>query len=697
VREDFNLQLKKRFQLLQTEDNTLEESWQDMKEVYHQTAKERLGYSKKGDKEWLSENTWQAIKERKECKAKIMGCRSERIKNIQKDKYREANIKVKKSARKDKRRYIDGLAQQAEDAARQGNQSTLYKITRNLCNNKRTSSLPIKDKNGKMLTSKSDQEARWREHFEEVLNRPEPLTPASVEEPSENLKVNIEPPTIDEIKEAIKHLKNGKAPGPDNLNAELFKADPDTAAEALHPLFDSIWKEEKIPSDWQNGSIVKVPKKGNLADCNNWRGITLLSIPSKIFAKIMIRRLEPALDKILRKEQAGFRRGRGCSDHICALRNIIEQCTEWQRELYVNFIDYEKAFDSVHRETLWKILRSYGVPTKIINVIKQFYINFRCTIGTSELNFAVKSGVRQGCVMSGMLFIIVIDWVMTKATADGRRGIRWTPFTQLDDLDYADDISLLSHNADHIQQKTDRLAEYGEQVGLRINIKKTKLMKIGTERRDSITVRGEPVDDVERFCYLGSVVTREGGTEADIKARLGKARQAFGRLTPIWKSSKYSRRTKIKIYSSCVLSVLLYGSECWRTTQRDNQQLAVFHTTCLRKIYKIYWPNTISNADLYKLAKQEPLVTTIRRRRWRWVGHTLRRERDNITRTALRWTPEGRRRRGRPKNTWRRTLEAEAQTQKKTWSDLETIAKNRRAWSDLTAALCASNGHEADE
>ena len=84
---------------------------------------------------------------------------------------------------------------------------------------------------------------------------------------------------------------------------------------------------------------MKIQKKGNLADCNNWRGITLLSIPSKILCKVIIKRIQPALDKILRKEQAGFRRGRGCEEHISALRNIVEQSAEWQRQLYINFID----------------------------------------------------------------------------------------------------------------------------------------------------------------------------------------------------------------------------------------------------------------------------------------------------------------------------------------------------------------------
>ena len=157
------------------------------------------------------------------------------------------------------------------------------------------------------------------------------------------------------------------------------------------------------------GVIVKIPKKGSLKNCDNWRGITLLSIPSKILAKVIIQRISDAIDKQLRREQAGFRKGRGCADQIFTPRNIIEQCTEWQRQLYINFVDFEKAFDSIHRDSLWRILRLYGIPQEILLIIKGFYTNFTCQVGNSNHTFEVKTGVRQGCVMSALLFNTVID------------------------------------------------------------------------------------------------------------------------------------------------------------------------------------------------------------------------------------------------------------------------------------------------
>ena len=149
------------------------------------------------------------------------------------------------------------------------------------------------------------------------------------------------------------------------------------------------------------------------------------------------------MDQRLRQEQAGFRKGRGCTDQIFTLRNIIEQCTEWQRQLYFNYVDFEKAFDSIHRECLWRILRAYGIPQQIVLVIKSFYNNFKCRVGNNQSIFGVKTGVGQGCPMSALLFNLAIDWVMRQTTSDRLRGIRWTLFSTLEDLDFADDLALV--------------------------------------------------------------------------------------------------------------------------------------------------------------------------------------------------------------------------------------------------------------
>ena len=460
----FVLQLRNRFQALSNideqsideEEDTVNQKWKQVKNIFDEASKTCLGMQKtRKKKEWITPDTWQVIEERRQLKKKINDSKSARLREKYRAAYTETNRRVKRKIRTDKRAYMEDLAKEAEEAAQKGEQRNVYKVTKLICgkyNGNRN--VPIRDKQGQLLTSEKDQEARWVEHFNEVLNRPPPEEEPDIPEAEEDLSVDTGPPKKEEIIAAINSLKNHKAPGKDRLNAELFKADAVTTASILQPLFNTIWDRRKIPDDWNKGVIIKIPKKGALSDCNNWRGITLLSTPSKILAKVIMKRLSLAVDHRLREEQAGFRRGRGCIDHIFTLRNIIEQSTEWQRTLYINFVDFAKAFDSVHRHSLWKLLRAYGIPFHLVEIIKSFYDNFTCCVGDGDILFEVHTGVRQGCVMSTFLFNLVVDWIMHRTTEDQVRGIRWTPFSYLEDLDYADDLALLSHTHTHIQEKT---------------------------------------------------------------------------------------------------------------------------------------------------------------------------------------------------------------------------------------------------
>ncbi len=258
--------------------------------------------------------------------------------------------------------------------------SVVYKITKQLCGKPNTSTSNVKDKHGKLLTTERELANRWVEYFKDVLNHHDPDEPANVIPSIELLNIDTSTPTKEEILKAITTLKNRKAPGEDQIHAELLKADTPTATKIFQNLFTDIWEKETIPEDWSKGLIIKLPKKGDLQTCDNWCGITLLSIPSKVFCKVLLQRIETAINTKLREEQAGFRKGRGCIDQIFTLRNIIEQSIEWNHPVYINFIDFRKAFDSIHRETLWRILQSYGIPPKFISIIKKFYDNFECSI-----------------------------------------------------------------------------------------------------------------------------------------------------------------------------------------------------------------------------------------------------------------------------------------------------------------------------
>ena len=175
-------------------------------------------------------------------------------------------------------------------------------------------------------------------------------------------------------------MKNRKAPGRDGITVELMKADNIITESILEELFRVIWDTEEIPSGWTKGIIIKIPKKGDLTVCDNSRDVTLLSVPGKIFGKVLINCIKDGVDKELRNEQAGFREGRSTVEQLFILRNIIEQSVEWQAGLYINFVDFEKAFYSVHRESLWNIMRCYGIPDKLIRMIQLQYKDTQCAV-----------------------------------------------------------------------------------------------------------------------------------------------------------------------------------------------------------------------------------------------------------------------------------------------------------------------------
>ena len=653
-RRAFIVELRNRFQVLEELDN-VEDIWDCMSRGYIETASNILGVKEKGQKPWISQDSWKLVEERKQIKEHITSSRSERVKRHLRNKYSDKDKEVKRSMRDDRRKWTDDLVTEAERAASNGHMRTVYEVTRVLSNERRGTANVVKDKDGRVLSSLEERKRRWKEHFEEVLNRPQPTNPLEVDE-ERDTDVNIDTGQIqrEEIMKAMKKLKNGKSGGIDGITAEIMKADMETSGKYLEKLFTAVWNQEVIPSEWNKGLIVKIPKKGDRSICDNYRGITLLSVPSKVFSRVLISRIQDGVESQLREEQAGFRKGRSTTEQLFTLRNIIEQCTEWNAALFVNYVDFEKAFDSIHRESLWYIMKYYGIPDKLIKMVKLLYGAFECAVledGEESEWFLVTTGVKQGCTMSGFLFLLVIDFVMKRTLEREPTGIRWNFTTKLEDLDFADDLALLSSKFHDIQQKTQSLHENAIRVGLKINIKKTKVMRLNSNIREQVQIDGKTIDDVDTFTYLGGVVTSKGGCDEDISNRLCKAKTQFRRLRKIWSSSNFSIRTKIKLFNSLVMSVLTYGSETWKTTEGDKKKLDTFQNRCLRQLLRVRWPDKISNEELHRRTRTTKVSEAIKERKWKWIGHVLRMDDSRICTTALTWQPEGKRRVGRAKTT----------------------------------------------
>ncbi|CAG4967151.1 unnamed protein product [Colias eurytheme] len=397
VRREFGLELRNRFSSLPLDDCSIDDTWNHIKTSYQETSSTILGHRPKKRDEWISHATWDLIKARREFNLKIHESSDENERAVFKEDYRQLRRSIYRSTRRDRRNWANGIAEQAQTAADTGNLRDLYNATKTLSGKRGSRKRALRDKEGRLITTSERQLARWQEYFKEVFHIPSTDhqdTPCTTAAPH-LLDIDTSTPSSDEVRKAILSLKNNKAPGIDLLTAEMLKADIEVSVQALTPLLDRIWTSEELPEDWCKGLLITVPKKGDLSLCGNWRGITLLSAPSKVLTRILLNRISKAVEPILRREQAGFRPNRSCTDQINTLRIILEEASEWQREIYLAFVDFEKAFDTVKWSSIWRRLEEMGVPAKIINLLMAIYKKYACRVthdGLISDNIDVRAG-----------------------------------------------------------------------------------------------------------------------------------------------------------------------------------------------------------------------------------------------------------------------------------------------------------------
>ena len=695
IREKLELEITNKFQAL-TDECEIEQEWNVFKDVVLKATDNIVGKRRGTRKEqWIRPETWDLIDKRKNIK---MRRETERGTHQMSIEYSRLNKSVKKSCRRDKKLWLETKCQEAQDASNRNDTRTLYRISRELGGNGTRSNVPIKDKNGRILQTEEEQNKRWVEHFKEILNQPEPTETFDFPEEENCQQLDVKTGIIeeDEMNKAINRLKNNKSPGTDQIPAEILKHGGPKLREKLTNLCNLCWKEQQVPEEWKKGIIIKLPKKGNLCCCGNWRGITLLSVPGKVLCLILLERLKIGLDSLIRNEQAGFRPGRSCCDQIFTLRNIIEQCIEYQNSICLNFVDFKKAFDSIHRDTLWKILKAYGVPDMFINTFRRLYEGCAYCVKTEEGNtefFRVDTGVRQGCILSPMLFILTIDYVMRKSMNKPDFGIMWDTKRRLTDLDFADDLALIAETPQILQEMTSSLEENAAKVGLRISSEKTKTMVVGEHAlTNQVVINGICVENVDKFTYLGSVITAEGEVEADINSRIGKAGTAFRNLQSIWRSRNITESLKVKLLQSVVLPTCLYASETWKISVKSGKRLDAFQQRCLRRILGITYRDRVTNEEIYRRTATKPLSQIIETRRLKYAGHIIRMASDRDQKIALDWRPDGTRRRGRPRLTWRRTFKQDLERRNIEPSRVGEIASDRSVWNVLAAQCTQQYG-----
>jgi hypothetical protein len=339
---------------------------------------------------------------------------------------------------------------------------------------------------------------RWREYFRDLLNPvnhghrvPEfgPVTEGS--------------PTFAEVEAAVRSLKPGKAAGVDEIRPEMLKVLVADGLCWLTRVIQVAWKTGKTPLDWRTGVVVPLFKKGDQRECSNYRGITLLSIPGKVYSKVLYGRISDVVDRQIQDEQCGFRRGRGTTDQLFVLQQVLEKSREYSRQVFISFVDLEKAYDRVDRGLLWDVLLEYGVGGPLVGAVASLYEGSRSCVrisGCRSKMFDVGAGLRQGCVLSPLLFIVYMDRIARRSL--GRESVA-VGEVKVSHLLFADDLAIFASSAADLQCALDRFAVECEAASMRINSAKTEVLVVSREPvQCTLHVSGVPLKQVEKFKYL---------------------------------------------------------------------------------------------------------------------------------------------------------------------------------------------------
>ena len=493
----------------------------------------------------------------------------------------------------------------------------------------------VKDDNGVLLRDKGEILQRWARLFSTLLKTKSPkLNPAIIEEvqqrpaaPTTGDSVPLgSAPTLEEIRREIRGMHNWKAPGPDSLVIELLKIDEPAEPiilERFHAFLVEVWNGGEVPQQRKDATIKVLYNKSDRSNCNNYRGISLLSYAGKVLLKIVANRLSDCCEAhgILPDEQCGFRPERSTVDMLFVVRRLQELARRWRTPLYMCFVDLQKAYDSVDRDLPWKVLARAGVPEEIIAVVRQFHDGMQAQVrmDDGELSdlFEVTQRLRQGCVLSPLLFNIFFaaatEVVLVRFSEDD---------TILKDLVYlevetgvgagtplerarravwamlcADDAGVVSRSQEGLTRMMTTIVEVFGAFGLTVSEKKAETLLMRAPEKQPkkwwlppppliIEAAGQKYAQTAQFRYLGGIVNEDGELTQEINHRSRAAwacirrfsRELFDRPRAPW-------RLKVRLLRTEAMEALLYGCMTW-APRRDHYRLlrGTHHRLLLRII-----------------------------------------------------------------------------------------------------------------
>ena len=410
----------------------------------------------------------------------------------------------------------------------------------------------------------SPSPTEFKNHFEKLLLVPETNTSdaSNVENlPSPYIPLLDDPITPEEFETAVYKGDPNKACDRQGNSPGVTRILPPAMLVFILQMFNVILQSSVIPMEWGLSKLITLFKRGKTSLCGNYRGIAINDILFRLFDKIIGNRISLWYQPC--KEQAGGQAERDCIEQIMTLRLLIDYARKTRKQLFILFIDFEKAYDKVRRDKLFEELRAAGCGGVMLKILQAIYRNTKFLF--ESVIILANLGVKQGSSASCILFIIYVDrmirMVKVAFEEDGFLG-------SLHMLMLMDDTVLFATTKEKLIEKFQKCQDFCEQYGMSINQKKTQFMVINKRKKDkeSIVSRGITVKYCDTYVYLGAPITDNGSYLSMINAHAkDKLKHSIKYYSFLDRNPDVPFYMKKRVAEACVLSSILYGAETWFT------------------------------------------------------------------------------------------------------------------------------------
>ncbi|EYC25050.1 hypothetical protein Y032_0012g1670 [Ancylostoma ceylanicum] len=530
----------------------------------------------------------------------------------------------------------------------------------------------LRNRRGDMCRSKTEISEVVKQFYEELYTSRVHITHTAI--PAQD---NCPPFLECEVEAALRSMKSGRTPGHDRITTEMVKWGGEMLTPMITELFNQCLYSGEVPEKMADAITILLHKKGDPSELKNYRPISLLSVLCKLLTKVINRRVENTLDSEQPREQAGFRRNYSTIDHLHAVNELIERCSEYQIPLFLAFVDYEKAFDTVEVNFLWNVLQEQGVHAQLIALLRGIYASARTIVKVGDMAIPINicRGVRQGDTISPKLFTAALEHIFRK--------LEWNEYgqsvngVQLTNLRFADDVVLIAKSTQELQTMMNDLDEHSRSCGLKINTSKTKVMTAG---RSTISIRGVQLEYVESFVYLGQKISLSRDHSGEVMRRIHAGWNSFRRYENFLSSRTVEMKWKRALFNLCVLPSMLYGAETWVLTKSARHKLAAAQRRMERCMVGIRLLDRRTNAWLRGVTKVKDVVASAIERKWAYSWKLAKSAEVKWSKELTEWRPPLNRLPGRPRTRWRDEFQKLLGT-----CNWQSIARmmTKKQWTDL--------------